>query len=322
MLDIRFIREHPDLVQAGARKKRIDIDIHHLLELDERRRSLISQVESLKALRNKMSKEIPTLQGAARQEAITQMQQVAAESRALEGPLREVEAAFDDLMLRVPNVPADDVPEGLTDADNVEIKTWGEIPQFDFALRDHVELGERLDIIDIPRGVKLAGSRTYFLKNAGALLEQAVLQFALHHMVRKGFTPMVVPHLVKDEAMVGTAYFPVGQEQTYRLPEDQVNLIGTAEVPVTAYHADEILRADELPKYYVGLSNCYRREAGRMAKTRGGSTVFTSFRKSNRSFCASTIQRSRPGNTNTSCTTPRRSCRPAPALSCGRGVWR
>src|SRR5215510_1184648 len=248
MLDIRFIREHPDLVQAGARKKRIDIDIRHLLELDERRRSLISQVESLKALRNKMSKEIPTLQGAARQEAITQMQQVAAESRALEGPLREVEAAFDDLMLRVPNVPADDVPEGLTDADNVEIKTWGEIPQFDFALRDHVELGERLDIIDIPRGVKLAGSRTYFLKKAGALLEQAVLQFALHHMVRKEFIPLVVPHLVKD----------------------QVNLIGTAEVPVTAYHADEILRADELPKYYVGLSNCYRREAGTYGKdTRG-----------------------------------------------------
>ena len=219
MLDIRFIREHPDLVQAGARKKRIDIDIHHLLELDEQRRSLTSQVESLKALRNKTSKEIPTLQGAARQEAITQMQQVAAESRALEGPLREVEAAFEALMLRVPNVPADDVPEGLTDADNVVIKTWGEIPQFDFALRDHVELGERLDIIDIPRGVKLAGSRTYFLKNAGALLEQAVLQFALHHMVRKGFTPMVVPHLVKDEAMVGTAYFPWDRSKRIAFPK-------------------------------------------------------------------------------------------------------
>src|SRR2546426_5272871 len=270
MLDIRFIREHPDLVQAGARKKRIDIDIHHLLELDERRRSLLSQVESLKALRNKVSKEIPTLQGEARQEAITQMQQVAAESRGLESPLREVEASFDALMLRVPNVPADDVPEGLTDADNVVIKTWGEIPQFDFPLRDHVELGERLDIVDVPRAVKLAGSRTYFLKNAGVLLEQAVLQFALHPMVRKGFTPMLVPHLVKDEAMVGTAYFPGGQEQTYRLPEDQLNLIGTAEVPVTAYHAEEILRADELPKYYVGLSSCYRREAGTYGKdTRG-----------------------------------------------------
>jgi len=270
MLDIRFIRAHPDLVQAGARKKHIDVDIQQLLRLDEQRRSLLSQVESLKALRNKVSKEIPTLQGEARQEAITQMQQVAAESRGLESPLREVEASFDALMLRVPNVPADDVPEGLTDADNVVIKTWGEIPQFDFTPRDHVELGERLDIIDIPRAVKLAGSRTYFLKNAGVLLEQAVLQFALHHMVHKGFTPMLVPHLVKDEAMVGTAYFPGGQEQTYRLPEDQVNLIGTAEVPVTAYHADEILRADELPKHYVGLSHCYRREAGTYGKdTRG-----------------------------------------------------
>lgn len=270
MLDIRFIREHPALVQEGARKKRIDIDIQHLLALDEQRRTLTGRVESLKALRNKMSREIPTLQGEARQAAIAQMKQVAEESRALEGPLREAESAFEALMLRVPNVPSPDVPEGISDADNVAIKTWGDIPQFDFPLRDHVELGEHLDILDIPRAVKLAGSRTYFLKNAGVLLEQAVLQFALYHMVRKGFTPMLVPHLVKDDAMVGTAYFPAGQEQTYRLPEDQVNLIGTAEVPVTSYHADEILRHDELPKYYVGLSNCYRREAGTYGKdTRG-----------------------------------------------------
>src|SRR4029450_9359111 len=126
MLDIRFIREHPDLVQAGARKKRIDIDIHHLLELDEQRRGLISRGESLKARGKKMSKEMPTLQGAARQETILQMRQVAEESRALESPLREVEAAFDALMLRVPNVPADDVPEGLTDAENVGIRTGWE----------------------------------------------------------------------------------------------------------------------------------------------------------------------------------------------------
>lgn len=270
MLDIRFIREHPDMVRAGAQKKRIDFDVQELLDQDNERRSLISQVESYKALRNKTSKEIPTLQGEARQKAIAEMQQVAAVSRTLEKHLREAEAAFEALMLRVPNVPADDVPEGLTEADNVVLKTWGAMPQFAFPPRDHVELGEHLDIIDVPRAVKLAGSRTYFLKNAGMLLEQAVLQFALQHMVRKGFTPMVVPHLVKDEAMVGTAYFPAGQEQTYRLPEDQVNLIGTAEVPVTAYHADEILRADELPRYYVGLSSCYRREAGTYGKdTRG-----------------------------------------------------
>lgn len=270
MLDIRFIREHSALVQEGARKKRINIDINALLEVDERRRQLIAQVENLKALRNKMSKEIATLQGEARQAAITHMKSVAAESKTLEGPLREAEASFADLMLRVPNVPAEDVPEGESDADNVQIKTWGTIPQFDFTPRDHVDLGESLDIIDIPRGVKLAGSRSYFLKNAGALLEQAVLQFALHCMTRKGFTPMIVPHLVKDDAMIGTAYFPAGKEQTYRVPEDEVNLIGTAEVSVTAYHGDEILTEGDLPKYYVGLSSCYRREAGTYGKdTRG-----------------------------------------------------
>jgi seryl-tRNA synthetase len=270
MLDIRFIREHSDLVQEGARKKHIDIDIQQLLEVDEQRRQLLAKVESARALRNKTSKDMPTLQGEARQAAIAQMKRVAEESKGLESALREAEAAFEALMLRVPNVPAVDVPEGATDADNVVLRTWGALPQFDFVPRDHVELGELLDIIDIPRGVKIAGARTYFLKNAGVLLEQAVLQFALHHVVRKGFTPLVVPHLVKDEAMVGTAYFPVGQDQAYRIPEDQLNLIGTAEVPITAYHADEVLRQDELPKYYVGLSSCYRREAGTYGKdTRG-----------------------------------------------------
>ena len=241
MLDIRFIREQPDLVQAGARKKHIDVDIRHLLEVDEQRRRLLGRVEELKAQRNRMSKEIATLEGESRQTAIAAMKEVAAESKGLESSLRDAQAVYEALMLRVPNVPADEVPEGETDADNVVVKTWGELPQFDFTPLDHVELGERLDIIDIPRAVKLAGARTYFLKNAGALLEQAVLQFALHHMVHKGFAPFLVPHLVKDDPMVGTAYFPVGQEQTYRLQEDGLNLIGTAEVPLTAYHANEIL---------------------------------------------------------------------------------
>ena len=270
MLDVRFIRENPDIVQEAARKKHIDVDIRELLEVDAQRRDLLTQIESLKALRNKTSKEIPTLQGDAKQEAIGRMKQVADESKTLEGPLREVEAAFEALMLQVPNIPADEVPEGESDDDNLVLKTWGDIPEFDFPLRDHVELGEHLDLIDIRRATNLAGARTYFLKNAGVLLEQAVLQFALQHMVRKGFTPLSVPHLVRDQAMVGTAYFPVGRDQAYRIPEDELNLIGTSEVPVTAYHAGEILPEDELPKYYAGLSSCYRREAGTYGKdTRG-----------------------------------------------------
>jgi seryl-tRNA synthetase len=173
-------------------------------------------------------------------------------------------------MLQMPNIPSEDVPEGESDADNVELRSWGDIPKFDFEPRDHVALGELLDIIDIPRATKLAGARTYFLKGAGVLLEQAILQFALYHMVGKGFTPFIVPHLVRDQAMTGTAYFPAGREQAYRMSEDELNLIGTSEVPVTSYHADETLREDDLPKYYVGLSSCYRREAGTYGKdTRG-----------------------------------------------------
>jgi seryl-tRNA synthetase len=270
MLDVRFIREHPEVVQDAARKKHLDVDVRQLLDIDGKRRELLSKIEGLKALRNKTSKDIPSLQGEAKQEAIARMKQVATESKELEGTLREVEETFETLMLQMPNIPEADVPEGASDADNVPLRTWGEIPEFDFPLRDHVELGELLDIIDIPRASKLAGARTYFLKNAGVLLEQAVLQFALYHMVGKGFTPFIVPHLVRDRAMTGTAYFPAGREQAYRMSEDELNLIGTSEVPVTSYHADETLREDELPKYYVGLSSCYRREAGTYGKdTRG-----------------------------------------------------
>jgi seryl-tRNA synthetase len=173
-------------------------------------------------------------------------------------------------MLLVPNVPAADVPEGLTDADNVEIRRWGERPAFSFTPRDHVELGEILDLIDFKRAVRIAGTRTYYLKNEAVLLELAVLRFTLDHMMRRGFIPMLVPHLVKDEAMIGTAYFPGGEEQAYRVEKDAVNLIGTAEVPLTAYHYDEILHESELPKRYVGMSTCYRREAGTYGRdTRG-----------------------------------------------------
>ena len=270
MLDVRFIREYPEVVQEAARKKRIDVDVQQFLDVDIKRRELLSKIESLKALRNKTSRDIPKLQGDDKQEAIARMKDVAAESKELEGPLRDVEAAFEALLLQMPNIPSDDVPEGESDADNVELRAWGDIPEFDFEPRDHVELGELLDLIDIPRATKLAGARTYFLKNAAVLLEQAVLQFALQHMVGKGFTPFIVPHLVRDPAMTGTAYFPSGRDQAYRMSEDELNLIGTAEVPVTAYHSDETLREDELPKYYVGLSSCYRREAGTYGKdTRG-----------------------------------------------------
>jgi seryl-tRNA synthetase len=176
-----------------------------------------------------------------------------------------------ELLLLVPNIPADDVPEGKDDSENVEVRTWGTPRAFEFEPRDHIALGEAQDWIDVTRGARIAGSRNYFLKGDLSLLEGAVMRYALERMVAKGFVPLSVPTLVRSEVMVGTGYFPGGEEQAYRTDSrDDLCLVGTAEVPVTALHQDEILSHAELPKRYVALSSCYRREAGTYGKdTRG-----------------------------------------------------
>ena len=270
MLDIAFIREFPGLVKAGAQKKRIHLDIDRLLEVDRQRRALITEIERLRAERNRKSKAVAGSHADERGSLLAATRAITEELKRNEAELAPLEQEFEGLMLQVPNVPAPDVPEGLTEADNVEVRRWGDLPTFSFMPRDHVELGEALDLIDLKRAVRIAGTRTYYLKNEAVLLELAVLRFTLDHMIRKGFTPMLVPHLVKDEAMIGTAYFPGGEEQAYRIEKDGLNLIGTSEVPLTAYHYDEILSEAELPKRYVGLSACYRREAGTYGRdTRG-----------------------------------------------------
>lgn len=270
MLDIAFIREFPDLVKAGAEKKRLKVDIDRLLEVDRQRRALITESEQLRAERNRKSKAVSSSPAGEREALLAETKMITERLKRIEADLAPLEREFERLMLQVPNIPAPDVPEGLTEADNVEVRRWGEPPAFPFTPRDHVELGEALDLIDIRRAARIAGTRTYYLKNEAVLLELAVLRFALDHMLRKGFTPMLVPHLVRDEAMIGTAYFPGGEEQAYRIERDELNLIGTSEVPLTAYHYDEILSEAELPKRYVGLSTCYRREAGTYGRdTRG-----------------------------------------------------
>ena len=224
MLDIAFIREFPDLVKAGAKKKRIQVDIDRLLDVDRQRRGLITEIEQLRAERNRQSKLMSSLPPSEREAILAETRGLTEQLKRSETALAPLEAEFEQLMLQVPNVPAADVPEGLTDADNVEIRRWGERPAFSFTPRDHVELGEILDLIDVKRAVRIAGTRTYYLKNEAVLLELAVLRFTLDHMMRRGFIPMLVPHLVKDEAMIGTAYFPGGEEQAYRVEKDAVNL--------------------------------------------------------------------------------------------------
>ena len=163
-----------------------------------------------------------------------------------------------------------EVPEGKDDSENVVVQSFWTIPQFDFQALDHVELMKKHDMIDIERGVKLGGARSYFLKGDGMLLEQAVLQYTLKKIVERGFTPMQVPNIVNPECLQGTGYFPGGEEDAYRMERDDQRLIGTSEIPVTAYHMNEILNEDDLPKKYCGYSACYRREAGTYGKDTAG----------------------------------------------------
>ncbi|OHB56710.1 MAG: serine--tRNA ligase, partial [Planctomycetes bacterium GWF2_50_10] len=178
----------------------------------------------------------------------------------------QLEPELNNLLLYVPMPPAPEVPEGKDDTENVEIRRWGTVRQFDFTPKDHVALGLDLDIMDIERGVKLSGSRNYFLKGDGAMLHWAVLKFAIDHMAARGYKPMSVPLLMRDEAMRGTAYFPGGEEQAYRMERDELNLAGTAEVPLTAYHSGELLDQSQLPIKFVAMSTCFRREAGAAGK--------------------------------------------------------
>ncbi len=270
MLDIRTIRADPDAIRRAADLKRIPCDVDRLLALDAERRRLVQSADEMKATQNRTSKQIATLAGPERETRIRDMQQLVANVKRMDEERKAVEAELDGLLLLVPNIPADDVPAGESEADNVELSRWGTPRTFDFEFKDHVQLGLELGLVDFERAAKIAGSRTYFLRGNGALLELAVLRFALDHIMAKGFVPMLVPHLVRPVAMIGTAYYPGGEEQAYRVERDDLSLIGTSEVPLTSYHASEILEAAELPKLYAGWSACFRREAGTYGKdTRG-----------------------------------------------------
>lgn len=272
MLDPKRLRDDPTGVKAGAKKKRIDVDalVDRFGELDERRRKLTFERDELKATQNRAGKEMPRLQGAERDKLRKEMGEVSTRAKALEAEVQSLEVEIEGLLLRIPNLPDADVPDGETDKDNVEIKRWGEPRQFDFVPKDHIQLGEALDLVDFQRAAKIAGSRTYILKNEGALLELGVLNYALESLGKKGFSPMIVPTLVRREPLVGTAYFPGGEDQAYACEKDERYLIGTSEVPVTAFHSDEILEDAELPKLYAGYSPCYRREAGAAGKDTKG----------------------------------------------------
>lgn len=286
MIDLKDLRENPDRYRLAAQRKRIDVNIDALLELDARHRALLTEQQKLTAEKNEGGKLIgqlagqlkkaPEAQKAELQSKMKALQarpaELKAQEQALEQQVAALEPGIRDILLRVPQPADEEVPVGPDDTGNVEVRKWGTIRSFDFTPKDHITLGHELGLLDIERGVKLAGSRSYFLMGAGALLHQAVLRFAQDLMIDRGFTPMSVPVMVREPAMTGTGYFPLGREQSYAMTnEDPASyLVGTSEVPVTAFHMDETLDEKSLPRLYAGMSPCFRREAGTYGKDTAG----------------------------------------------------
>lgn len=267
MIDIKLIRENPEQFKKAAKDKHFDVNIDFLLTVDGRIQEAKKQLQDIATEKNRIGKSIPILSGEEKKLALNKLTQLKKNEANIYGRLKiSDEPEFNRLMLNVPQPPDDGVPVGKDDTENVEIRKEGKIRKLDFEPKDHVQLGTALGIIDIQRGVKLAGTRNYILKGDGALLHQALLRFAMDFMVGKGYIPLTAPVLVKDEPMIGTGFFPGSEDQTYQIPKDQLNLVGTAEVPLTAYHSGEILKAEQLPLKYVALSSCFRREAGAAGK--------------------------------------------------------
>jgi seryl-tRNA synthetase len=286
MIDIKLIRQDPERFKRASENKRIPCDIDGLCGLDDRRRGLQKELDDLKHQQNETGSQIALYKNAKSkfyqqalangrsdaelkvegQRLVEHMTEIKSQTRQLETEHREVSEQFEAMLLTVPQPPADEVPVGVDENDNVELRKMGKLPDFDFAPADHVTLMSRLGMLDVERGVKLAGTRNYVLCGEGAVLHQAVLRLALELMIDRGFRQLHVPVLVRDAMMVGTGYYPGGEEQAYRCERDEMSLVGTAEVPLTAYHTDEILPQAELPRKYVALSPCFRREAGAAGK--------------------------------------------------------
>ncbi len=269
MLDIHFIRENADVVKEGARKKHIDIDIDRLIAVDDERKALRTELDSKRAEQNRASFNIVNIQGEEKNKLLESLKFLKESMAELEEKHTKVMEEWQKLMLSVPNIPDMTVPEGDSDADNQEIRTWGEIPTFSFTPKDHVELMTSLGMCDFERGTKVAGFRGYFLKGDGVLLANAVSQLALMHFVKKGFEPLIAPSLVRRETFMGTGYLPQSEDDLYKT-QDGEYLSGTAEVATMGYYMNETLEASQLPVKFLSYSPCFRREAGSHSKDTKG----------------------------------------------------
>ena len=273
MLDLKFVRANLEMLQRMVNDRNYDLDVGEFQRLDEERRRLLAEVETLKAQRNKVNQEITALKkrGEDASDIIGRMKEVSGRIKELDPLSAQAGRAVDSFLLTLPNVPHESVPVGQSEEDNEEVRRWGDIPEFDFEPLNHWDIGENLDIMDFARAAKITGSRFVLLKGAGSRLERALINFMLDmHTIRHGYTEVLPPFMANAESLIGTGNLPKFEEDLFRLEGFNYYLIPTAEVPVTNIHRDEILDADDLPICYTAYTPCFRAEAGSHGKdTRG-----------------------------------------------------
>ncbi len=273
MLDIKFVREHLDDVKQMLKNRNNPLNLDAFTELDAKRRELLKASESLKSERNAVSKEISRMKKSKEDASskIAAMREVGQKISALDGELKETEAALKDLMLHIPNMPREDVPIGKDDTENPEVRRWGDPTKFSFTPKAHWDLGTELDILDADRAAKVTGARFTFYKGMGARLERACIAFMMDlHANKHGYTEMLAPYIANKDSMIGTGQLPKFAEDMFKLEGMDYYLVPTAEVPMTNYHRDEILDGDKLPEYYSCYTACFRAEAGSAGRdTRG-----------------------------------------------------
>ncbi len=270
MIDPRLLRDKPDLVRESLDRRGSDVDLGRMIELEEQSRGAQAESEQARAAQREAGKRIAALEGDEKERAIAEVSELADRVKELTAEADRLAAEFEEAWLTVPNLVDPTAAEGLEEEDAETLREVGERPDFDFEAADYTTLGERLDLVDTDRAAKVSGSRFGYLKGEAVLLEFALVRWAFDHLIAAGHTPMVPPVLVREEALVGTGFFPADRDQVYAVPEDDLYLVGTSEVSLAAYHADEIFEADALPARYAGFSTCFRREAGTYGKDTAG----------------------------------------------------
>jgi len=288
MLDIKFIRQNPNIVKEGCKKKQVKVDIDHLLDLDKKRREYLKEVESLRAEENRLSDLISKeTDSEKKDELIKKAQEIKTKTKTYESSLKETNQEFEKLMLEIPNLPFDDVPVGENEKDNMAIRKVGKKPEFKFQPKDYLEIAQNLDLIDVKRAAKVSGTRFGYLKNEVALLEFALINFTFDTLVRKGFTAIIPPVMLRPEMLEGMGHLSEkDRPERYFIEKDKLYLAGTAEQPIGAMHSGEIFEEKDLPKRYLGFSTCFRREAGAYGKDTKGIFRVHQFDKAEMfSFC-------------------------------------